>query len=272
MALQQLIDKAQAHPPVMFVAGIALAAALILLLGLVSRALGGSGAKKAGGDKVFLDATKFQPVPLSKVDRLSHNTLRLRFDLPEPDMRVGLPIGQHITFSARGDDGKDVFRPYTPVTDDDALGSVEFVIKVYPAGKMSQVVAGLRVGDTMAMKGPRGRFAYKRNQWKQIGETLVTSGRCGGDGDTNQNDRNASFEQTTPTQSQYQQRPPSQPHHTTQYKQTNNNNKQQPTIKQTRHAGGRHGHHADVPGRLRAAQGPARPHAPVARVRLADRG
>lgn len=168
--LEQLIDKAQAHPPVMFVAGIVLAVVLIVLLNLLSRALGGGGGECKKTGKVFLDATKFQPLPLSKVDRLSHNTLRLRFDLPEPDMRVGLPIGQHITFSARGDDGKDVFRPYTPVTDDDTAGSVEFVIKVYPQGKMSQVVAKLRVGDTMAMKGPRGRFAYKRNQWKQIGE------------------------------------------------------------------------------------------------------
>lgn len=173
--LGQLIDKAQSHPPVMFVAGVALAVALIVLFKLLSRALGGGGDKKQTA-KAFLDPTKFQPLPLSKVERLSHNTLRLRFDLPEPDMRVGLPIGQHITFSARGDDGKDVFRPYTPVTDDDELGVVEFVIKTYPAGKMSRAVAALRVGDTMAMKGPRGRFAYKRNQWKEIGEFFFFCG------------------------------------------------------------------------------------------------
>lgn len=165
--LQQLIAQAQAHPPLMFAAGVALALALIALLRLLA-AGGGDGNKKSG--KVFLDATKFQPLPLSKVERVSHNTLRLRFDLPEPDMRLGLPIGQHITFLARDGDGKDVYRPYTPVTDDDALGKVEFVIKVYPQGKMSQVVAGMRVGDTMPMKGPRGRFAYKRNQYTHIGE------------------------------------------------------------------------------------------------------
>jgi cytochrome-b5 reductase len=157
-----LIAQAQAHPPVMFLAGVLMAALLIALLNLL---------RGGGSSKVFLDATKFQPLPLTKVDRISHNTLRLRFDLPEPSMRLGLPIGQHITFLARDAEGKDVYRPYTPVTDDGATrGHVEFVIKVYPQGKMSQVVQGMRVGDTMQMKGPRGRFAYKRNQWREIGE------------------------------------------------------------------------------------------------------
>jgi hypothetical protein len=165
--LQQLIAQAQAHPPVMFLGGVLLALALIALLrGVRSLASGGA---KSSSQKVFLDATKFQPLPLGKVERVSHNTLRLTFDLPEPNMRLGLPIGQHITFLARDADGKDVYRPYTPVSDDDALGRVEFVIKVYPQGKMSQAVAGLKVGDTMAMKGPRGRFEYKRNQYKHIG-------------------------------------------------------------------------------------------------------
>ena len=30
------------------------------------------------------------------------------------------------------DEGKDVYRSYTPVSDNDQLGSVSFVIKVYP--------------------------------------------------------------------------------------------------------------------------------------------
>lgn len=174
--LEQLIAQAQAHPPVMFVAGVALAAVLIALLHALRSALSGGGGGGAKSKKVFLDATKFQPLPLSKVDRVSHNTVRLTFDLPDPGMRLGLPIGQHITFLARDADGKDVYRPYTPVTDDDTLGKVEFVIKVYPQGKMSQVVDKMRVGDTMPMKGPRGRFAYARNQYKHIGE------RRGGEG------------------------------------------------------------------------------------------
>ncbi len=60
-------------------------------------------------------------------------------------------------------------RPYTPVSDDEQLGFVDFVIKLYPTGKMSQVLAKMQVGDSMLMKGPRGRFTYKSNMAQHIG-------------------------------------------------------------------------------------------------------
>ncbi|PNH11879.1 NADH-cytochrome b5 reductase 1 [Tetrabaena socialis] len=117
----------------------------------------------------FLDPNEFQPLPLTEKTYITHNTLRLRFALPDPSQRLGLPIGQHITFLAKDEDDKDVYRPYTPVSDDDLLGCVDFVIKVYPQGKMSQVVAKMRVGDTMLMKGPKGRFTYTPNMVKHFG-------------------------------------------------------------------------------------------------------
>jgi len=61
------------------------------------------------------------------------------------------------------------------VTDDDTLGAVEFVIKVYPQGKMTQVMDKMKVGDTMLMKGPRGRFQYQRNMKRAIGEQRIGS-------------------------------------------------------------------------------------------------
>ena len=54
---------------------------------------------------------------------------RFRFALPEKKMVIGLPIGSHITIAAKDTEGKDVMRPYTPVTDDNSKGYVDFVIK-----------------------------------------------------------------------------------------------------------------------------------------------
>ncbi|EFJ48792.1 NADH-cytochrome b5 reductase [Volvox carteri f. nagariensis] len=136
---------------------IILALALVLLL------------KRPKEKKPFLDPSEFKPLPLTEKTYITHNTVRLRFSLPDPKQRLGLPIGQHITFLAKGDDGKDIYRPYTPVSDDDQLGSVDFVIKIYPQGKMSQVIAKMRVGDTMLMKGPKGRFIYAPNMVKNFG-------------------------------------------------------------------------------------------------------
>lgn len=124
----------------------------------------------------FLEPAEFKPVPLASKTFITHNTLRLRFTLPEATPRVGLPIGQHISFSAKGADGKDIIRSYTPVSDDDLLGAVEFVIKIYPTGKMSQVLNSLEVGQTMLMRGPKGRFQYAPNMKKHLGMVAGGSG------------------------------------------------------------------------------------------------
>jgi len=65
-------------------------------------------------------------------------------------------------------------RPYTPVTDDFTRGTVDFVIKVYPTGRVTPALDSLRVGDTVLAKGPKGRFTYKQNMADEIG--LVAGG------------------------------------------------------------------------------------------------
>lgn len=105
--------------------------------------------------KPFLDPNQFLPLPLTEKKFITHNTVRMRFTLPSPKQRLGLPIGQHITFLAKDEEGKDIYRAYTPISDDDQLGSVDFVIKLYPQGKMSCVLNKLEVGQTMLMKGPK---------------------------------------------------------------------------------------------------------------------
>ena len=94
-----------------------------------------------------------------------------RFGLPTKNTLLGLPIGQHITFKAKDDDAKDFFRPYTPTTDDDTPGHVDFVIKVYPEGKMSQHLDKMEVGQAMLFKGPKGRYQYQQGSLRAIGKS-----------------------------------------------------------------------------------------------------
>jgi len=157
-ALQPVLQLLQDNLP-----AVAVAIAAVLVVAIL---LGGSKRQAP----VFLNAQQFQPLALARIDQVTHNTRRYVFELPSKKMRVGLPTGQHITFMARDAEGKDVYRPYTPTTDDDTLGSVEFVIKLYPTGKMSQILDKMAVGDSMLMKGPRGKFSYSRNLKRCIGE------------------------------------------------------------------------------------------------------
>lgn len=157
-----LSDIAAANPQAALGLILALLAAVALPL-LLAR---GSG---SGKPKTFLDPSKFQPLPLVERVELNYNTRRYRFALPHPKMALGLPVGQHITFLARDEEGKDVFRPYTPTSDNDQLGFVDFVVKIYPGGKMGAALERLRIGDTLLIKGPRGRFKYTPNMKRAIG-------------------------------------------------------------------------------------------------------
>lgn len=48
---------------------------------------------------------------------------------------------------------KPVIRPYTPTSDEDQKGFLEFIIKRYPEGPMSEHIHSLKPGDTLDTKG-----------------------------------------------------------------------------------------------------------------------
>lgn len=118
--------------------------------------------------RAFLDPIEFKAATLIEKETVTHNTKRFRFALPGSE-RLGLPVGQHVSFKVVDGEGRDVMRPYTPVTGDEARGHVDFVIKIYPQGRMSQHLAGLSIGDRILMRGPKGRFVYTPNMYAALG-------------------------------------------------------------------------------------------------------
>jgi len=119
--------------------------------------------------KPFLDPQRWQALTLVDKKSLTHNTRRFRFALPHQDQMLGLPVGQHITIKTSLPDGSEVLRPYTPTSDGRQRGHVDFVIKIYPEGKMSQAMDSLPVGGAMLFKGPKGRFEYKPRSLRAVG-------------------------------------------------------------------------------------------------------
>ncbi|KAG5644722.1 hypothetical protein DXG03_007851 [Asterophora parasitica] len=97
--------------------------------------------------------------PLQKKIQVSPNTAIYRFTLPHPQDVLGLPVGQHISVCAEIN-GKDVFRSYTPISNDDDRGYFDLLIKSYEKGNISRHFAGLKLGDKIRVKGPKGNFQY----------------------------------------------------------------------------------------------------------------
>lgn len=130
------------------------------------------------GDGVL--TTEYLPYPLLERRTISHNTRVLRFGLPHPTCRLGLPIGRHVSLRVIID-GAEVRRPYTPISnDEETQGYFELLIKVYaaPHGLMSRHLESLRLGDTIDVRGPLGKFTYEPNSYRRL---LMV---CGGTGIT----------------------------------------------------------------------------------------
>ncbi|KAI8643879.1 hypothetical protein BD408DRAFT_414035 [Parasitella parasitica] len=115
-----------------------------------------------------LDAKVFKKFKLAEKIVISHNTAIYRFALPHKDARLGLPIGQHVSVMSEIN-GKQISRSYTPTSSDDDLGHFDLLIKSYPAGNISRLFSELKVGDEMAVRGPKGNFNYTPNMCRAIG-------------------------------------------------------------------------------------------------------
>lgn len=70
--------------------------------------------------------------------------------------------------------GNNVIRPYTPVSDPDQKGTIDFVVKHYPGGKFTTHLFGLKENDTVSFKGPIVKFPLGTNQFQTI--TLIGGG------------------------------------------------------------------------------------------------
>ncbi|XP_021895442.1 LOW QUALITY PROTEIN: NADH--cytochrome b5 reductase 1 [Carica papaya] len=126
--------------------------------------------------KGCLDPEKFKEFKLVKRAQLSHNVAKFTFELPTPTSVLGLPIGQHISCRGKDSEGQEVIKPYTPTTLDSDVGHFELVIKMYPQGRMSHHFREMRVGDYLAVKGPKGRFKYQPGQVRAFGMLAGGSG------------------------------------------------------------------------------------------------
>lgn len=129
--------------------------------------------EKAGDQskKVALSTNEYREFKLIKTEQVSHNTTLQRFSLPSPEHESGLTVASCIVARAMIN-GKQVVRPYTPVSLNGQKGYVELLIKSYPVpgGLMSRHIQSLKPGkDTLEMKGPFKKIEYRPNMKKHIG-------------------------------------------------------------------------------------------------------
>ncbi|KAF9480637.1 nitrate reductase [Pholiota conissans] len=127
--------------------------------------------------KPFLRIKRWKPVELVNIRDVSKNAKVFRFALREKTQELGLPFGQHVYVRLKrkvkvvdGVQSEWVQRAYTPLSERNATGFVDLLVKIYypnpefpEGGRMSLGFAELVVGDRVELKGPVGHFIWKGN-------------------------------------------------------------------------------------------------------------
>lgn len=118
-------------------------------------------------DSRILHPAQFKKFEIIQIIQISHNTKLFRFKLPI-GKSLGLSIGKHISVCAEID-GQRVIRSYTPTSRPDQEGYFELLIKTYELGKLSPYLHSLKIGSSVDIRGPVGRFQYSCNKFDTMG-------------------------------------------------------------------------------------------------------
>lgn len=122
--------------------------------------------------------TSFLEVPVKSIRDETHDSKVITFALPD-EVSLNAPVSSAILMKVKGvgPNGKDVIRPYNPISDSAILGSFDLLIKVYSDGKASKFVDGLKVGDRVEFKQAKHnikKFRYPFDEVKRI--TMLAGG------------------------------------------------------------------------------------------------
>lgn len=76
------------------------------------------------------DEDQFE-LELKSKEKISNDSYKYCFKLPEDDQVFGLHVGGHIIFHGTDINGQPIAKKYTPVSTVNQKGTIDFVIKIY---------------------------------------------------------------------------------------------------------------------------------------------
>lgn len=118
--------------------------------------------------KTFTNPNEWIDLKLKKSVSLGLNSKRLIFELNDSNDVSGLVNASCLLTKFVTAKGNNVIRPYTPISDVDEKGIIEFIVKKYDGGKMSSHIHDLKPNDTLSFKGPIVKWKWEPNQYKSI--------------------------------------------------------------------------------------------------------
>jgi cytochrome-b5 reductase len=130
-----------------------------------------------------LDSECFLDLKLKSIEPYNHNTSCFTFELPNGGAALSPITSLVVVRASEGsssqhapvDKGNLAVHAYTPISDPDQEGELMLLIKKYENGIISKYVhERLKPGDTLAIKGPNPKFAYKGTSFAPLASPLLT--------------------------------------------------------------------------------------------------
>lgn len=118
--------------------------------------------------KTFTGGDEWIDLKLKEARQVSHDSRHYVFELKDPEHTSGLITASCLMAKYVTEKGNNVIRPYTPISDSDQKGTIDFVIKTYENGKFSKHLWNLKPDDTVAFKGPVVKWKWDPNQFEKI--------------------------------------------------------------------------------------------------------
>lgn len=118
--------------------------------------------EEKGLPELDIVSTSFHNFRLARVRPLNHNTSIFSCEAVAAADRLLLQPGEHVFICFRDQSGNVVKRAYTPISNLVGGSMMEFMVKVYPKGVVSQYIHRLALQQTFMVLGPFGQMKYKR--------------------------------------------------------------------------------------------------------------
>lgn len=122
----------------------------------------------------FTGSDEWIDLKVKLISDVSHDTKHITFNFKDADQSSGLTVASLLMTKFVTPKGSNVIRPYTPISDPDQKGTIDFIVKHYEGGKMLSHIHNLKVNDTLSFKGPFVKWKCEPNQFSAI--TLIGGG------------------------------------------------------------------------------------------------
>lgn len=118
----------------------------------------------------------YYDIPLKSVEEVSHDTKIFTFHVtPEAEELLAFSSSSHVDIRVprNNESGSSTevcytAKSYTPISTNPELKEINLLVKQYPNGTVSKHIHGLRIGDTISIRGPIKTFTYEANKYTHI--------------------------------------------------------------------------------------------------------